>query len=149
LRWPRDTLYPQKLALASLTSGGRSVGIVRLRTTSHGVLVFLYTVGRTPWTGDQLVTRPLSTHRMTHRINAHNTYIHALSGIRTYDHSVRASEDSSCFRPRGHCDRPTYILWYKKWQMTDFSWELVWYYMKDFLVKWMELKYSSSTSSWS
>jgi hypothetical protein len=42
LRWPRDTLYPQKLALASLTSGGRSlgrsVGIVRLRTTSHGVL---------------------------------------------------------------------------------------------------------------
>jgi hypothetical protein len=37
LRWPHDTLYPQKLALASLTSGGRLVGIVRLRTTSHGV----------------------------------------------------------------------------------------------------------------
>jgi hypothetical protein len=32
LRWPRDTLYPQKLALTSLTSGGHSVGIVRLRT---------------------------------------------------------------------------------------------------------------------
>jgi hypothetical protein len=32
LRWPRDTLYPQKLALASPTSGGRSVGIVRWRT---------------------------------------------------------------------------------------------------------------------
>jgi hypothetical protein len=31
-RWPRGTLYPQKLALTSLTSGGRSVGIVRLRT---------------------------------------------------------------------------------------------------------------------
>jgi hypothetical protein len=32
LRWPRDTLYPQKkLALTSQTSGGRSVGIVRLR----------------------------------------------------------------------------------------------------------------------
>jgi hypothetical protein len=31
-----------KLALASLTSGGRSVGIVRLRTTSHGVFLFLY-----------------------------------------------------------------------------------------------------------
>jgi hypothetical protein len=27
----------QEIALASLTSGGRSVGIVRLRTTSHGV----------------------------------------------------------------------------------------------------------------
>jgi hypothetical protein len=32
LRWPRDTLYPQKLALTSPTSGGRSVGIFRLRT---------------------------------------------------------------------------------------------------------------------
>jgi hypothetical protein len=34
LRWPRDTLYPQKLALTSLASGGRSVGIVRLRTNA-------------------------------------------------------------------------------------------------------------------
>jgi hypothetical protein len=31
-RLPRGTLYPQKLAISSLTSGGRSVGIVRLRT---------------------------------------------------------------------------------------------------------------------
>jgi hypothetical protein len=32
LRWPRDTLYPLKLALTSPTSGGHSVGIVRWRT---------------------------------------------------------------------------------------------------------------------
>jgi hypothetical protein len=32
LRWTRDILYPQNLALTSLTSGGRSVGIVRSRT---------------------------------------------------------------------------------------------------------------------
>jgi hypothetical protein len=32
LRWPRNTLYLQKLALTSSTSGGRSVSIVRLRT---------------------------------------------------------------------------------------------------------------------
>jgi hypothetical protein len=32
LRWPRGTLYPQKLALALPTSGGRSVGVVRSRT---------------------------------------------------------------------------------------------------------------------
>jgi hypothetical protein len=32
LRLPHDTLYPQKLALTSPTSGGRSVGIVRSRT---------------------------------------------------------------------------------------------------------------------
>jgi hypothetical protein len=34
LRWPRDTLYPLKLALNSPTSGGRSVGIVRWRTNT-------------------------------------------------------------------------------------------------------------------
>jgi hypothetical protein len=40
LRWPRDTLYPLKLALTSPTSGGRSVGIVRSRTkaTEFGVV---------------------------------------------------------------------------------------------------------------
>jgi hypothetical protein len=32
LRWPNDTLYPQKSVLTSQTSGGRSVGIVRSRT---------------------------------------------------------------------------------------------------------------------
>jgi hypothetical protein len=31
-RRPCGTLYPEKLALTSLTSGGRSVGIVRSRT---------------------------------------------------------------------------------------------------------------------
>jgi hypothetical protein len=31
-RWSRDTLYPQKVAPSSPTSGGRSVGIVRSRT---------------------------------------------------------------------------------------------------------------------
>jgi hypothetical protein len=31
-RWPRGTLYPQKLAVTSPPSGGRSVGIVRSRT---------------------------------------------------------------------------------------------------------------------
>jgi hypothetical protein len=31
-RWLRGNLYPQKLALTSPKSGGRSVGIVRLRT---------------------------------------------------------------------------------------------------------------------
>jgi hypothetical protein len=34
LRCPRNTLYPQSLALTSPTNGGRSVGIVRLRTTA-------------------------------------------------------------------------------------------------------------------
>jgi hypothetical protein len=39
LRWPRDTLYPLKLALPSKTSGGRSLGIVRLRTKTTPVSI--------------------------------------------------------------------------------------------------------------
>jgi hypothetical protein len=61
------------------------------------------TAGRTPWTGDQPVARPLSTQKQKHRINAD---IHpCLEWDSNSDPSVRASEDSSCFRPRGQCDR--------------------------------------------
>jgi hypothetical protein len=49
-----------------------------------------YTVGRTPSTWDHPVSRPLPTYTM----NAHNTEIYALSGIRTHDPCVRASEDN-------------------------------------------------------
>jgi hypothetical protein len=42
LCWPRDTHYPLKLALTSPTSGGRSVGVVRLRTKGHGVRSHLW-----------------------------------------------------------------------------------------------------------
>jgi hypothetical protein len=40
LRWPRDTLYPQKLTLTSPTSGGHWVGIVRLRTEATEFVLF-------------------------------------------------------------------------------------------------------------
>jgi hypothetical protein len=52
--------------------------------------------------GDQPVARPLYLHTE----HKHTSDIQALSGIRTHDPSVRASEDTSCLRPRGHCDRP-------------------------------------------
>jgi hypothetical protein len=39
LRWPRDSLHPQKSALISPTSGGGSVGIVRLRTKATEFVV--------------------------------------------------------------------------------------------------------------
>jgi hypothetical protein len=42
LRWPRGTLYPQKLALTSPTSGGRSVGKVRWPTVKPWSHVFVY-----------------------------------------------------------------------------------------------------------
>jgi hypothetical protein len=63
-------------------------------------LLNVYTVGRTPWTGDQPVARPLLTHR-----TAHTAEIHASSGIRTHDPSVRAGEDGSCLiRPAALID---------------------------------------------
>jgi hypothetical protein len=37
---PRGTLYPQKLAITSPTSGGRSVGIVRSRTQTMEFFLF-------------------------------------------------------------------------------------------------------------
>jgi hypothetical protein len=45
----------------------------------------------------------LHTEQHKPRINARNTDTHVLSGIRTHDPSVQASEDSSCLRPRGRC----------------------------------------------
>jgi hypothetical protein len=59
------------------------------RTSDLGLFfsfLILYTVGRTPWTGDQTVARPLPTHRINAR-----THIHASSGIPTHDPSVRAA----------------------------------------------------------
>jgi hypothetical protein len=39
-RWPRSTFYPQKLALTSPTSGGRSVGMIRSRTQATEFVLF-------------------------------------------------------------------------------------------------------------
>jgi hypothetical protein len=69
----------------------------------HFSLLDLKTDGRTPWTDDQLVTRPLPVqkHRKTH-IYIYKYHIHALSGIRTHDPSFRASKDSACLRTFGY-----------------------------------------------
>jgi hypothetical protein len=42
LRWPRDTFYKQTLALTSPTSGGRSVGIVRLRAKATEIFCLFF-----------------------------------------------------------------------------------------------------------
>jgi hypothetical protein len=56
-----------------------------------------FTDGRTPWTSDQLVARPLPKHRTTQTRNKHLHIrnIHALCGIRTQYPGFRASEDST------------------------------------------------------
>jgi hypothetical protein len=67
----------------------------------------LFTIGRTSSTSDRPVARPLTKYRRAQRQNkrTHTPNMHARSGIQTHDHSVRASEDSSCFRPLGYRDR--------------------------------------------
>jgi hypothetical protein len=64
-------------------------------------VIFFYTDDWTSWTSDQPIARPLPTHKTT---QTQNRRTH--SGIRTHDPSVLGSEDNSCHRPRGHCDRP-------------------------------------------
>jgi hypothetical protein len=70
-------------------------------------LMIIVTDGRTPWTSDQLVTRPLPKHRTTRTQNEHihTPNIHALSGIWAHDPGFRACEGSSCLRPSGYRDR--------------------------------------------
>jgi hypothetical protein len=72
---------------------------------------FSQTVGHlgrviSPSQGRYLNTGQQKTQNTCKRIYTPN--INALSGIRTQDPSVRASEDSSCLRPRGYCDRPMF-----------------------------------------
>jgi hypothetical protein len=68
-----------------------------------------YTVIRTVWTGDQPVARPLPTHtgQHEHRINAHR---HPCLEWESNPRSRCSSEDSSCFRLRGHCDRQLLLI---------------------------------------
>jgi hypothetical protein len=64
------------------------------------------TVGKTPWTDDQLVARPLPIHK--HRkmhTHTQTLNIHALSGIQTHGPAFWTSKDSARPRPLGYCDR--------------------------------------------
>jgi hypothetical protein len=57
-------------------------------------------VGLLGW-GISPAPRPLPT-----QDNITQTHIHAPSSIRTCDPNIRATEDSTCLRPRGYWDRP-------------------------------------------
>jgi hypothetical protein len=58
LRWPRDTIYPPKLALTSPTSGGRSIGIVRSRTKATE---FSFLIVREQHSGKESVLRAVGS----------------------------------------------------------------------------------------
>jgi hypothetical protein len=84
-------------------TGGDLLGRIRLYSPldldRFFIFLILYTAGRTPWMGDEAVTRPLPTHR----INAHrHPCFEWDSNLRP--HCPRG-EDSSCLRPHCHCIR--------------------------------------------
>jgi hypothetical protein len=86
-----------------------------------GSTAFLLDIGRSSvsWTFTQSVGllgrgisplqgRYLNTGQRKYMINEHRH--HASSGTRTHYPSVWVGENSSCLRPRGHCDRQRYII---------------------------------------
>jgi hypothetical protein len=62
-----------------------------------------YTDGKTPWTGDQLVARPLPTHRTTQTQNKRTNRHPFLNSNSRSQHSNERRQ--LCLRPRGHCNR--------------------------------------------
>jgi len=62
----------------------------------------LQALGRNLWAYGHSITRPLSTYENT--TLKLRTYVHASSGIRTHDPSVRAMHDSTCPKRLRHCD---------------------------------------------
>jgi hypothetical protein len=93
--------------------------------------------GISQWQG-----RYLHTEQHKHRIKAHNTDNISSCGIRTHDLSVPASEDSSCLRPRGHCDRLRY--WYHRKRSQNHKSKIAWHippggYSRGYLYTWQHV----------
>jgi hypothetical protein len=63
-----------------------------------------YTVGKTPWTEDQPVSRPLPAHRTAQTQNKRTQTSMPKVGFEPTISVFLAPEDSSCLRRRGHCD---------------------------------------------
>jgi hypothetical protein len=84
--------------------------IIRWALASFSVFLILYTVGRTPWTGDQPFARQLPAHRTK---QTQNNRTHPPMPPVGFEHTIsllEKGEDSSCLRPRGHCDRFSNLL---------------------------------------
>jgi hypothetical protein len=68
--------------------------------------LILHTAGRTTWSGDQPVARPLPTHRTKQTQNKRTQYRHPyLEWDSNPRFQLSSERSSSCLRPRGHSDR--------------------------------------------
>jgi hypothetical protein len=66
--------------------------------------VILHTVGKTPWTGDQPVERPLATGSTTQTQNKHTLTVMPQALIEPHDPSRLEGEKCLCLRQRGNRD---------------------------------------------
>jgi hypothetical protein len=66
----------------------------------------------TPWTGDQPITRPLSTHRATQTQNKHTQTSMPPVG---FEPMISVLEQATTVHALDHCDRPDVIMVYKIW----------------------------------
>jgi hypothetical protein len=94
--------------MACLFDAHQSMAFTNSEFYFWNLWIYFWTFIRTPWIGDQPVARPLSTQDSATQKTW--TYIHALSEIRTHDPSVRADEDCTCLRQRGHWDRHVWLI---------------------------------------
>jgi hypothetical protein len=110
------------------------------------VIIFTQTVGLLGRVINPSQGRYLNTEQHKHRINAHKD-IHALSGIRTHDPSVQASEDSSWLRPHGYCDRPRSISTgsNKSTLASSFASQKIWIMLFSYLPDFCVLLYYSTS----
>jgi hypothetical protein len=98
--------------------------------------LILHTVGRTPWTGDQAVARPLPTHRTTQTQNKRTQT--SMPWVE-FEPTIPAFEDGSCLRPRGHCDRPGLFirsLYTVCWLYIEFHVNYVWEMRRHLTLLW-------------
>jgi hypothetical protein len=94
-----DNSFRNILSFSSIPWRIRPSGLFPFRINLK--LRILQTVGRTPWLGDRLVTRPLPTHSINTQTN-----IPVSKWFLAHDSSVPSGEGVSCHRPHGHCDPP-------------------------------------------
>jgi hypothetical protein len=84
--------------------------------SAFSFMIILLTVGLL----GRVISSSQSLYLSTQNKYIHIPNIHALCGIWSHDPDFRASEDSSCPRPLGYCDRLHYIYADVFWRITLF-----------------------------
>jgi hypothetical protein len=87
------------------------MALQRLRALAGFSVSYSIHVGRTPWSGDQPVARPLPTHRITQIQNKRTqTSMNRVGLEPTIPVFERAKTVHALVRLRGHWDQPEFVI---------------------------------------